>query len=285
MVARSIREGPTRATSAFPLPGRHGDGGYGLTTARPAATLTSVASDANVPASRDELITMVARAHGSAPYAESVLAGRTLAASTNLPKVVAENLGAGFGQWDFFPSPTEVVDFALGYRAPTTPEDAWALARAWAADEAAARPTPLALVGREILQHELRRFDVPSLRAIVDEVVPTRARDLRLAAGLAVGPEPKAARRTGTAKASASPPKRATGSAAAPPREIATRMPKPEFKRPVPAPVVAPKRFSHAKFGDGILVSQDGVGDDAKLTIAFESGRKTLLAKFVRELP
>jgi hypothetical protein len=237
-----------------------------------------------VPTSRDELITLVARAHGDAPYAESALAGRTLAASSKLPKIVAENLGAGFGQWDFFPSAAEIVDFALGYVPPAEAEDAWSLARTWAADDAAARPTPLALVGREILQHELRRFDLPELRAIVDEVDAARARELRIGAGLEVAPEKVGAKAaTTTSTKSTSPrPKRA---AAGPPRAIPTRMPKPEFKRPpAPPPAAAAKRFAHPKFGDGELVSQDGEGEDAKLTIKFAAGTKTLLARFVSEL-
>lgn len=236
-----------------------------------------------VPRSRDELIKMVARAHGDAPYAESALAGRTLAASSKLPRKVAENLGAGFGQWDFFPSAAEIVDFALGYVPPAAPDDAWALARAWAADEAAGRPTPLALVGREILQQELGRFDLPTLRAAVDEVDPTRARALRIAIGLEVAPETKA--KTAAKRAEARP-KRPARTSAAPPREIPTRMPKPEFKRPPPPPpAAAPKRFSHPKFGEGALVSQDGAGENAKLTIKFASETKTLLARFVTELP
>lgn len=223
---------------------------------------------------------MVARAHGDAPYAECTLAGRTLAASSKLPKKVAENLGAGFGQWDFFPSAAEIVDFALGYVPPAAPEDALALARAWAADEAAGRPTPLALVGREILQHELRRFDLPALRAAVDEVDPTRARELRVAIGLEVASE-----KPGTTPVKRPAP-RAKRAAAAPVREIPTRMPKPEFKRPPPPPpAAAARRFSHPKFGEGVLVSQDGAGEDAKLTIKFAEATKTLLAKFVTELP
>ena len=110
---------------------------------------------------------MVARAHGDAPYAEAALAGKTLAACSSLPGKVAENLGAGFGQWDFFPSAAEIVDFALRYASPSSPEDVWALARAWASDDASRRPTPLALVGREILQKELARFELPALRAAV----------------------------------------------------------------------------------------------------------------------
>ncbi len=237
--------------------------------------------DEAVPRSRDELITMVTRAHGNAPYAESALAGRTLAASSKLPKKVAENLGAGFGQWDFFPSASEIVDFALGYVPPAEPDDGWRLARAWAADDAGGRPTPLALVGREILQHELRRFDLPTLRAAIDEVDPARARELRIAIGLEVGPETTA---KSTAKRAAPRAKRPAGPAA-PPREIPTRMPKPEFKRPPPPPPpAAARRFSHPKFGEGVLVSQDGAGEEAKLTIKFTDTTKTLLAKFVTEL-
>jgi hypothetical protein len=241
------------------------------------------AEDPIVPASRDELVTMVTRAHGNAPYAESALAGRTLAASSKLPKKVAENLGAGFGQWDFFPSAEEIVDFALAYVPPATPEDGWALARAWASDEAAGRPTPLALVGREILQQELVRFDLPALRAAIDEVDPVRARELRIAAGLEVGPESKTAAKTKTTKRA--PPRAKTPAVTAAPQEPG-RMPKPQFKPPPPPPPpAAAKRFSHPKFGEGVLVSQDGTGQDAKLTIKFESATKTLLAQFVTELP
>ena len=60
------------------------------------------------------------------------------------------------------------------------------------------------------------------------------------------------------------------------------RMPKPEFKRPPkvePAPPA--KKYAHPKFGEGALVSQDGEGPEAKLTIRFESGPKTLLARYV----
>lgn len=233
--------------------------------------------------SRDELITMVAHAHKDAPYAESALAGRTLAAQSKLPKVVAENLGAGFGQWDFFPEAAEIVDFALAYAPPSTPDEVWAIARAWAADDADARPTVLALIGRDILQHELRRIDVPELRALIDETSAARARELRVQLGLAVAAEPVGGARPKAARAP-SPKKRA--SAGGPAREIPTRMPKPEFKRPPPPPPpVAAKRFQHPKFGEGVLVSQEGAGEGAKLTIAFEGGPKTLLARFVTEIP
>ena len=63
-------------------------------------------------------------------------------------------------------------------------------------------------------------------------------------------------------------------------------MPKPAFVRPAKsAPPPPAKRMHHPKFGDGVLESQDGVGPDAKLTIKFESGSKTLLARYVTELP
>lgn len=222
---------------------------------------------------------MVARALGDAPYAESALAGRTLAAQSKLPKIVAENLGAGFGQWDFFPEPAEIVDFALAYTSPASADDVWALARAWADDEAHGRPTVLALIGRDILQHELRRIDVPELRALVDETNPTRARELRAKLGLAVPAEAKPA-------AAPPPKKRAAARAPAPAREIPTRMPKPEFRRPAPPPPpAAAKRYQHPKFGEGVLVSREGTGEGEKLTIAFASGPKTLLARFVTELP
>jgi hypothetical protein len=237
-------------------------------------------STGEVPPTRDELVVMVARAHRDAPYAESALAGRTLATQSKLPKIVAENLGAGFGQWDFFPEAADIVDFAITYTPPASVEDVWTLAKAWAADDAAGRPTALALVGREILQHELRRFDLPELRAVVDEVAQARARELRVSLGLPVAPETNAA----------APPKRAAArpkrSPAASAPDIPARMPRPEFKRPPPAPPPAPaKRFTHPKFGEGVLVSQDGVGEDAKLTIKFAGGAKTMLARFVTELP
>src|SRR3954462_70126 len=108
---------------------------------------------------RDELVTMVARRHQGPPYAEASAAGRALAAQSKLPKVIAENLGAGFGQWDFFPEAADIVEFALGYQAPSTGGGLWTLARDWASDDAASRHTLMALVGREIVQHELRRID------------------------------------------------------------------------------------------------------------------------------
>jgi hypothetical protein len=233
-----------------------------------------VATEPEALPSRDELVAMVAHAHGDASYAESTLAGRTLAAQSKLPNIVAVNLGAGFGQWDFFPNAAEIVDFALAYVPPSSSDEVWAIARAWAADDAHARPTILALIGREILQHELRRLNVADdLRAVVEETRPTRARELRANAGLEV------------AAAAAAPPAKAPRVKRAP-KEIPTRMPKPEFKRPAaPPPPPAARQFQHPKFGEGVLVSQDGAGDDAKLTIKFGVGTKTLLARFVTELP
>ena len=142
------------------------------------------------PTTRDEVVAMIARAHQESAYGDSALAGRTLAAQSKLPKVIAENLGAGFGQWDFFPEAAEIVDFALAYVPPTTEEELWTLARSWASDDASARHTLMALVGREIVQHELRRIDVPKLRELFDEVRPTRALALRASLGLEVPPLP-----------------------------------------------------------------------------------------------
>ncbi|HEX8796173.1 MAG TPA: hypothetical protein VF765_34725 [Polyangiaceae bacterium] len=233
------------------------------------------------PLSREELIALVGRAHLGSASADDERAGATLAAHSRLPKRVAENLGAGFGQWDFFPEIPDIVDFAVGYVPPTSEEELWALARTWAADDAASRPTLMTLVGRDILDHELRRIDVPTLRELVDEPKPARARELRMNLGLDVPPlaQTKAA-------AGARRPRRETkGAPAAPKREIPTRMPKPEFKAPAkPAPAPEAKRYRHPKFGDGVLRAQDGAGPEAKLTIEFATGPKMLLARFVTEL-
>jgi hypothetical protein len=221
---------------------------------------------------------MVARAHQDSAYGESALAGRTLAAQSKLPRVIAENLGAGFGQWDFFPEAAEIVDFACGYVSPSNEEELWAMARAWASDDAAARPTLMALVGREILQHELRRIDVPSLRELFDEPRAARANAMRTALGLAAAaaaaPQAPSKRRAGPAKP-----------APAGKPGIPTRMPKPAYVRPAGrGPQPPAKRFGHPKFGEGVLERQDGVGPDAKLTIKFDGGSKTLLAQYVTEI-
>lgn len=227
---------------------------------------------------REELVTLVARAHQDSTYGESTLAGRALAAQSKLPRLVAENLGAGFGQWDFFPEPAEIVEFACAYVSPSNEEELWALARSWASDDAAARRTVLALVGREILQHELRRIDVPKLRELFEARRPSQALEIRKSLGLDVPAAPQT-------KATAPKPARAA-KPAAPPREIPTRMPKPAFVRPAkPAPPPPPKRFHHPKFGEGVLESQDGAGEEAKLTIKFASGSRTLLARYVTEVP
>lgn len=234
--------------------------------------------------SRDELVTLIAKAHGASSYGESSLAGRTLAAQSQLPKLVATNLGAGFGQWDFFPEPAEIVDFALGYAAPSTPEDVWRLARVWAEDDAAGKQTLMALVGRDILQHELRRVDVPELRELAGETRAARVHELRVTLGLPARATAPAAKSSKRASAGAAPPR--TRAAPAPKGDIPAKMPKPEFKRPPPkAPPPPPRRFTHPKFGEGVLETQQGDGAEAKLTIKFPSGSKTLLARFVTELP
>jgi hypothetical protein len=252
------------------------------------------------PLPREDLIALVTRAHLGSKTADSHAAGSALAAQSRLPKRVAENLGAGFGQWDYFPEIADIVDFALTYVPPETETDLMALARAWASDEAASRRTLLTLVGRDILSHELRRIDVPALREVIDEHRPTRARELRLALGLdvrPVGPPTVGARNKRAADAPAEPaksapevraPAHARASAPGTPESSPPmrRMPKPERKPPAaPKPPEDIKRFQHPKFGDGVLQAQEGTGPDAKLTIAFESGPKTVLARFVTELP
>jgi len=242
---------------------------------------TNERDETTAPLSREELIALVGRAHLGSASADDQRAGATLAAHSRLPRRVAENLGAGFGQWDFFPEIPDIVDFALAYVPPTTEEELWALARRWAADDAASRPTLMTLVGRDILDQELRRIDVPSLRELVDEPRPARARELRTKLGLDVPPAAQAKPAAG-----ARGPTRATkGAPAAPKRELPTRMPKPELRAPAkPAPAPEPKRYRHPKFGDGVLRAQDGTGPEAKLTIEFATGPKTLLARYVTEL-
>jgi len=242
---------------------------------------------AEPPLSRDELIALVARAHQGFAYGEATLAGRKLAAQSKLPKAIAENLGAAFGQWDFFPEAADIVDFACAYVPPRTEEDIWALARAWASDDATGRPTLLALVGREILQHELRRIEVPKLRALMDETRPAPARAMRASLGLEVPAAPPAkapkapGKRPKTAAAS-----HGRGAAPAQGGSLPVRMPKPAFVRSAKAAPPPPaRRLFHPKFGEGVLESQDGVGPEAKLTIKFESGSKILLARYVTEIP
>jgi hypothetical protein len=56
----------------------------------------------------------------------------------------------------------------------------------------------------------------------------------------------------------------------------------PEAPPPPAAKAWAPGgRVTHVKFGDGTIEAVAGEGDEAKLTIAFGVGKKTLLAKFV----
>lgn len=233
--------------------------------------------------SRDEIVALVVRAHlGSAP-GSTAAAAEALSSASKLPKRVAENLGAGLGQWDFFPEIEEIVDFALGYVPPANEEELWTLARTWSADDAASRKTILNLVGRDILHHELQRIAIPKLREIIDEKRPMRERELRVSLGFEVPmPRVKPAARAERPAAS-----KGSGASkeAAPPRAIPTRMPMPEKRAPKAAAVVEVKRFHHPKFGEGVLEAHDGIGPDAKLTIKFAAGAKTLLAKYVTEIP
>ncbi len=43
----------------------------------------------------------------------------------------------------------------------------------------------------------------------------------------------------------------------------------------------APLRVRHAKFGVGVVVAREGSGDTAKLTVEFEDGKRTILARFL----
>jgi hypothetical protein len=247
---------------------------------------------APAPATREELIAMVTRAHLESAYSASSLAGQTLAAQSALPKVIAVNLGAGFGQWEFFPDVADIVDFACAYVPPATEEDLYAMARTWAADDAAKRPTLMALVGREIILHELRRIDVPALRELFEESRPARALALRTSLGLPLPPvtSTPASRASDRRAASASKPApeakpAAPAKPAAAKAGIPARMPKPVFVPPAKrAPDPPARRFVHPTFGEGLLERQDGVGGDSKLTIKFGAGSKTLLARFVTEV-
>jgi hypothetical protein len=131
---------------------------------------------------------------------------------------------------------------------------------------------------------------------LIDEKRASRALALRASLGLAVpapaptkaaapARKPKAARVDRPAEATSK-----AGSATGDATPVANpgvpaRMPKPAFVRPPPAaPPPAARRFRHPKFGEGVLESQSGTGPDAKFTIKFEDGSKTLLARFVTEV-
>ncbi len=229
---------------------------------------------------REELIALVSKAHldSSVSYADAQAAGKAMVEASKLPALVAQNLGNGFGEWPFFPDVADVVDFALTYRPPTTEEELMSLARVWAEDEAQKKTTLMRLVGKEILLEELRRIDVPKLRELLKTRGEPQARALRKELGLAV--------REGGG-ATAEKPKRAPRAPA--PAATATdgpvRMPKPKFVKPPPKALpAAVRRFSHPKFGEGTLEKSEGTGDDMKLTVKFEAGTKTLLAKFLTEI-
>jgi hypothetical protein len=135
----------------------------------------------------------------------------------------------------------------------------------------------------------LRRIDVPKIRTLVVETNAARARELRAELGLDVPPSsavkpPRARADKPVREKRPRPPPQAP----APNGDMLMKMPKPDWRanaKPPPAPPPEPKRYSHPKFGEGVLQSSDGVGEDAKLTIKFEGGTKTLLARYVTELP
>ena len=221
---------------------------------------------------RCRLVAMIARAHQASAYGESSVARKTLAAQSKLPKIIAENLGAGFGQWEFFPEASEIVDFAFAYVPPSTEDEVWALARSWASDDAA---------GRHTLMAGARRSGNSASRAPPDRDPrssassskrlsrPARSRFER-ASGSTSRRRPQLIGRRRSPRRS-----RNRRPRPAPTRPIPTQMPKPEFKKPVKAgPAPPPKRFTHPKFGEGMLEAQDGTGDDAKLTINSRLARR-----------
>src|SRR5207249_1449357 len=131
----------------------------------------------------------------------------------------------------------------------------------WASDDAAARPTVLVLVGKEILQHETRRLEVAELQALFDEARQAKALVMRAALGLEV-PAARVPRKRATTNATSTPTTNASEARSAPPAVVKGagpgRMPKPAFVRPVKAaPPPPPKRVVHPKFGEGVLESQD----------------------------
>jgi hypothetical protein len=227
---------------------------------------------------REELVALVAKAHQDAPYAEASETGKLLAAESKLPKLVAQNLGAGFGQWNFFPEAADIVDFALAYVPPADETAMMELARKWASDDAHDRHTILNLVGKEILTHELKRLDVPKLKELVEATRGTRALEARKALGFEVPAGAEAPAKPARAPRARKEP--------TPGREIPLKMPKPQFVKPAPkAPPPPPRKFTHPKFGEGTLEKSEGAGEDMKLTVKFSTGTKTLLAKFLTEIP
>lgn len=236
----------------------------------------------DVPLTRDELITQVFKAHHGATYSDASATGKALASQSKLPPIVAQNVGAGFGQWDFFPEATEIVDFALAYVPPSNEEEAMAMAKTWASDDANGRHTMLALIGRDILKHESRRLGLAKLQELCEETRATRANEMRKGLGLEVS---AGARPGAPAKPAREPKPRAPKGAPKQEFKIPAMMPKPA--RVAPKPVAAappPRRFSHPKFGEGVLERTEGTGDTAKHTVKFASGSKTLMAQFLTEI-
>ena len=45
------------------------------------------------------------------------------------------------------------------------------------------------------------------------------------------------------------------------------------------------QKIAHNKFGEGIVLNVDGIGNDAKLTISFQNGNlKKIIGNFVRKI-
>jgi len=199
--------------------------------------------------SRQGLIDILRRAHDHGLDFE--LAVEAFSGRTQLPRHIAEQLATGGGQlFPGWPSVEHIVDFGLAFVLPTSAESVWSLARAWASDTAQGSITVPSAFGAELLRAALAEIRIPELLALLNARTETKRRTLHEQLGLALAP-------------------------AAEPTEV--------LEPQAPAPR-APIRVRHVKFGDGVVIDQEGEGPAAKLTIAFESGTKRLQASFVRVL-
>jgi hypothetical protein len=197
------------------------------------------------PRTRAELEALLARVDANAPSVWWDRAGDALASMSKLPRELAHQLGSGTGQLPCWPPAAEIVDFALAYSPPTTRDEVLALARRWLEDEEAGRRSIHVAIGQALLQDAHRRLELRELDSII--------------AGLGVGTAPR--------------------------RKVALESLRalvgiaPRARKHAREPAV--ERVRHAKFGIGKVAHRAGSGDDAKLTIEFESGTKVLLARFV----
>jgi hypothetical protein len=209
--------------------------------------------------SRDDLVALVARAYrAGASWSDGERAGQALAARSALPPEMAHQLGSGWGPLPFSGEPEELVDFALSYRAPSTAGELLALARLWAQDWIAGKKSLHAALGGDLVKQALSTVPLPELAPLMRALQRQREALMRaemIKLGLVSSlPEP---------------------------------LPEPppaEPSAPAAAPVPVTRRFRHPKFGEGELLSEEGEGAQAKVTIRFRSGDKTLLASFVEPI-